>query len=103
MNMHAVTGRLAIAGDLENAVIEIGLLHVWGAVGRRALPAVADSLDAVAVQFAVESVLKNQRALLLKPGCVVTRGHGRLGFISLRRGQRSQQEGGEKCEFELHD
>ena len=59
--------------DLEDSAIEIGLLDIWHAVGRGAVPAVADSRGEVAVFLAVERVLEDEGAFFLEPGGVVAR------------------------------
>ena len=73
MDVDAVAGSLAVAVDLEDAPVEVGLLDVGSAVGRGALPTVTDSLHPVAFQLSVKFVLKDQHTLLLKPNRVVAR------------------------------
>ena len=50
MNVNAMSGRLAVAGDLEDTLIEIRLFDVRRAIRRSALPAIPDRLDSIALQ-----------------------------------------------------
>jgi hypothetical protein len=64
-----VTGA-RLVDHLQHAAVEVGLLHVGHAVGRGAVPAVADRSGEVAVFLAIERVFKDERARL-QPGGVV--------------------------------
>ena len=86
MNVNAVPCRFAVARNLENAFIEIGLFDVRCAIGRGAFPAVADALEPIARFVALERIVEEQGALGLQPGSVGRRWHGRRGRLGGREG-----------------
>ena len=63
VDVDAMACGLAVAVDLEDALVEIGLLNLGGPVSRCTLPAVADVQTTVAGFLAVKGVCKKKRPL----------------------------------------